>query len=102
MTISELIVTTCNNLIAQDYRAGFDNCVTSHCKNAIAKAGFEEEAATFWNEFCCFTPSYQPEDRVSKLSEKYGAETIAVYLEAVRIEKLPGCFVMPKWGMGGT
>lgn len=100
MYSAEIIKRVCNELIAADFRDGFEDSVIHRVRAAIAAEQGEDAARKFWSDFCCFIR--RDVRKAEKLLEVVDQEAIDIYLDACDVASGPGAFQMPSWGTYGT
>lgn len=100
MYSAEIIKRVCSELIAADFRNGFEDSVTHRVRAAIAAEQGEEAACKYWSDFCCFVR--RDTRKATQLLEIIDQEAIDLYLKADDLSRGPGAFKMPSWGTNGT
>ena len=90
-TIENICTPLLHQLIADEFRAGFEDGVTKRCRDEIAKVD-SELARKFWSASCA---GYIKQG-------VFTAEFVELMNEAKAEQSKEGRFVMPAWGTRGT
>lgn len=102
--IEEICTPVLTKLIAEEYRAGFEDGVLERCRNAIDAATDDEvdgdQARMFWSAGCC--GDLDVHHRKSWARMGFTEEFMDLFQRAKEEERKEGCFVMPAWGTKGT
>ena len=94
MNFNQIIVKTCDDLIEADYREGFNDGVIYRVRQSLGDSGYNTEAMSFWNDFCCFS-----EYKIPALADKWGEDVVESFAMAYKLSRGEGRFEMPEWGI---
>ena len=98
MSRAETIRLTLAELSKQDYRQGFNDCVLSHCCDAL-DAEYPADGRVLWR---LMLTGEQNRQRAFEEFFDNNQDLLDYYYEVEERSKGKGAFEMPEWGTRGT